>query len=290
MTDSGAAISVAASSMAVDELAQARRGKALRLLPRIFAVLLVVLALGGVGAGVMLVAAVNKILAKQHELAANAAISLSAVTDLQADESALAISAAQSCSTAQTLTRWVGGLRPEQRERMPDSQQLLNSLQSLCAFGGPRAQQLSAFYAAYAPAVIARQKAAYDNAAGKYRIAAQAAGEDPDLQARALEGLAYSQLKQHDLDAAERTIARAAGLKADYVFTQITQMKIACARKSPSDHVAALFEAALAERRAIIQANAKDAVRERIASDDLALLLGDAELRSMCDYVKVPKA
>ena len=287
MTNSGAAVSIPSSAAA--EQAQARKQKALHLLPRVFVVLLVVLALGGVGAGVMLVTAVNKILAKQHELAANAAISLSAVTDLQADERALAISAAQSCSTAQTLTHWVEGLTPAQRQQMENSQQLLNSLQSLCAFGGPRAQQLSGFYAAYVPAVIARQKAAYDDAAGNYQDAARAASEDPDLQARALEGLAYSQLKQHDLDAAERTIARAAGLKADYVFTQITQMKIACARKSPSGQVTALFDSALAGRRAIIQASAKDAVREQIASDDLALLLGDAELRSMCGYAKLPK-
>ena len=223
----------------------------------------------------------------QIEQAANSAVSLSAVVDIEADENSLAKLATANCGAASSVQKWMIRQSSAVRQQLKDSHVLLNSLQNLCASSGTRYQLLGNFYSAYVTAVVARQQAAYKEAAQQYEKALGAAANDDDLKGRALEGLAYSQMKNRNLGAAERSIMEAAALNTDYVFTAMTQMKIACAAKEPPEQVRSLFQKALNDRNNKIGAYRDDAGRERFAVYDRQLLVGDPELKLMCRYAGI---
>jgi tetratricopeptide (TPR) repeat protein len=277
----------AAAIPSAEEAAQLRREAALRVVPRVFVALLVVLTISALVAGGLLVLTVLKLSAKEQELASNSAVSLSAVTDIQADESALANLGDSDCGTARNIQTALTALTSDERQSLNGIDGVLNSIQLLCARSGSRGRQLADFYAAYVPAVIARQNSQYDQAVTAYKTALTVADDDQDLQARALEGSAYSHMKQGDLKAAQSAMDQAAPLKADYVFTQITQIKLACAERKPASDVKAMYGAAMTNRDKIVQQSAQDAAREKIATGDRALLANDAELNSMCGYAGI---
>jgi hypothetical protein len=76
-------------------------------------------------------------------------------------------------------------------------------------------------------------------------------------------------------------------MKADYVFAQITQIKIACAERTPAPDVRAMYRAAMDNRDAIVQHSAQVVAPEKIATGDRAQLANDVELKSMCGYARV---
>jgi len=273
-----------------DAIALKTQAHSLRRLTRGLYVLMGVLMLAALAATGLSYLLQSRVSQAQLEQAANTPVVLSAATDIEADESALAGLASQNCQAGRTVLDWINAQTSAAREALKDSANVLTAVQSLCASNGTRYQFLEGFYAAYVPAVAARQQRSYEAAMPLYRKALAAAANDTDLQTRALEGLAYSLMKTGDVKGARETIRNAARLKSDYVFTQITALKIACQSRDAAVQVQELYKSARAERELRIAASISDRGLRTIAVYDRQLLLSDPELKATCRYAGLPSA
>ena len=112
-------------------------------------------------------------------------------------------------------------------------------------------------------------------------------------RARALEGVAYAELKQGSLAEAERTIARAARLDDGAAMVGVTALKIACSRNADATSVRNSLESLrqrLAARLAAVgRPEGRYDFRLRDARAERALPERDLELYRLCAYAGIER-
>jgi hypothetical protein len=244
----------------------------------------VVLALGGI---IGLLIFESRLDAHVRETEANATIASWALNDVNSEEQQLLSLSIGSCQSVKLLNTWLEGLTSAQRESIPNSAQVLTDVRNICQFDPSRYQALGPFLTSYVKGVGLRQAGDYEGAAAAYQEALSAGGIEPEWRARAFEGLGYAQWKLQAAGDAQASLASAVALKVDYVFTQITQLKIACAARQNAKGVQAMFAAALNQRDDHIR-TAKTPELHDIAVKDRQLLLTDPEMSRLCGYAGVP--
>jgi hypothetical protein len=259
----------------------------LQTLNKVLLVMLVLIAAAALYAGFVFFKVQSKLDAERRENAANAAVVATAVNDLQVIQKQFADRASQTCTSIATLSNWVYGLDSSVRESLPNSAGILTILGNVCDRPGQGYIAMDAFLTAYVPAVTARQSREYGQAARLYRQALDTRDVPNPLRVRAYEGLAYSNLKLGKLEEARTASRDGRKIAIDYVYTDVTALKLSCVEKAPAAEVMQQFSGLRAEREQIIT-SAKDDNLKNIAQADLGLLLNDPELASMCRYARLP--
>lgn len=259
----------------------------LKWLTRVLLALLVIVIAGCAYAAYLFLEVQRSVDAQRRELASNAAIASTALADVAAVQAQFAQLDSGNCSAVENLNTWLLNLTSAQRQEVPGVTTLLNSLQTLCGSAHSGYSATNSFMTSYVPAVVARQNGDYAAAALGYQNSSKVEGAEKELLVRAYEGAAYSNLKLGELDASQAAVAAGEALKADYVFTQITGLKLACTRRAPAADVKRQLTAAVSERNERIAATVSDPVGAAFAKGDLALLLDDPELAYLCRYARL---
>jgi methyl coenzyme M reductase alpha subunit len=169
-------------------------------------------------------------------------------------------------------------------------------IRALCALSQWATSSSGRFLAAYATA--AGERANADSAADWAKVRAHYAAlpalltteTDPGQlwAARVMEGQAYSDFRLGKLADAAAEADRAYALDHRSAFVGLTRLKIACAKKASKDQVRRQFDTLKKDLEASAQTPVPP-MDKTYAGYELGYFKRDAELRSVCAYVELPK-